>query len=183
MSNVLSDATQRELALKFWVAATGEEPMAADNRTRESTLAQMRPCNAFELAGAAAGSSADAPQMGKASKQAACEVGLEDDGAPRGGPRNRMARIAARAASLEEIQRFAAMSGRTNVLRICKLSLESVAPGFRCCGNFPELAGRGHFSSSEEAVLAWSAYLSAGSAFQMSLPHLGKACIVLGCSL
>ena len=99
MSNVLSDATQRELALKLWVAAAAEEPMAAGDRTRETTLAQMHPCNAFELAGAVAGGLADAPQMVKASEQAAREVGLEGDGGPRGGPRNKMARIAARAPS------------------------------------------------------------------------------------
>ena len=183
MSNALSDATQRELALKLWVAAAAEEPMAAGNRTRETTLAQMHPCNAFELAGAVAGSSADAPQMVKASEQAAREMGLEGDGAPRGGPRNKMARIAARAKSLEEIQRFAAMSGRTNVLRSCELSLKSVAPGIRCCVDFSELAGRERFFPSEEAVLARSAYVSAGSAFQISLLHLEKACILLGYSL
>ena len=66
MSNVSSEATRSQLALKLWIAATGEEPMAADTRTRESTLAQMDPCNALELAGAAAGRPEDASQMGKA---------------------------------------------------------------------------------------------------------------------
>ena len=143
----------------------------------------MNPRGAFELADVVAGGSADATLVGGASKEAVREVGLEDGEVSKGGPRNKMARIAARATWLEEIQRFAAMSGRTNVLRSCELSLKSVAPGIRCCGNFSDLAGREHFSSSEEAVLAWAAYLLAGSAFQMSLPHLEKACIALGYSL
>ena len=138
----------------------------------------MNPRNAFELADMVA----DAAQVGKASKQAAREVGQDDDEAYRGGPRNKMARIAARATSLGEIRRFEGTSGRTNVLRSCGLSSESVASGFRSRANFRQLAGREHFAPPDEAVLARLAYFSAGPAFQMYFPQQEKACILLGYS-
>ena len=102
MNNALSDAAKRQLALKLLIAATAEEPTAGDTRERELIFAQMNPRNASELADMVAGGSADASQMGEASKQAGREVGLKGDGAPRGGPRNKMARISASASSHEE---------------------------------------------------------------------------------
>ena len=102
MSNALSDAHQRQLALKLWMAATADAPTAPDKRRRGAALAQMSPRNAFELADMVAGGSVDATQMVKAPKEAAREVGLEGDEVSRGGRRNKMAKIAARATSLEE---------------------------------------------------------------------------------
>ena len=106
--------------------------MAADARRRELALAQTHPRSAFELADMVAGGSAGATLMGRASKEAAREVGLKDDEASRGGPGRKMAKKAARAGSLERIQRFGVTACRTNVMRSCELSLKSVASALRC---------------------------------------------------
>ena len=84
------------------------------------------------------------------------------------------------AESLGGVQLFKVTAGRTNVARSCELSLKSVASGIRRWGAFCELTGCERFPPSEEAVLAGSAYVSAGRTFQMYLPRLGKACILLG---
>ena len=91
MDDVLSDAQHRQLALKLWLASTAKEPMASDMRRRGLVLTQMNPRGAFELADIVAGGSVDATQMGQAYKEAAREVGLKDEGASRGGPRNKTA--------------------------------------------------------------------------------------------
>ena len=132
----------------------------------ELALARRSPRNAFELADMVAGGSADASQMGKASKQAAREVGLEDDEASRGGPRYEMTRVAARATSLEEIRRFEAMSGRTKVLRSCESSLRSVASGISCWGTSRELAGREHFLREKKRFWRGQRTLRRGAHFR-----------------
>ena len=94
-----------------------------------------------------------------------------------------MAKIAERAESLEEVQLFEALGGGANVMRSCELGLRLVASGTRCRGDFCELTGRQHPPSSEEAVLGWPAYLSAGRTSQQCLPHLEKPGIISGYSL
>ena len=92
----------------------------------------MNPRDAFELAGMIAGGSVESTQMGKASTDAARGVGLEDADDSGGGPRNKMAKVAARASSREDIQRSEATTGRANATRSCALSLKSVASGNIC---------------------------------------------------
>ena len=96
----------------------------------------MNPRNGSELADMIAGGSVESTQSGKVSADAAQEVGLEDAETSEGGTRNKMADVAARASSLEDILRFEAMTGRANVTRSCDLSLKSVASGIRYWGNF-----------------------------------------------
>ena len=136
MDNALSDAQHRQLAMKPRIAATAEKPSASDKRRRESILTQMNPRNGSELADMIAGGSVESTQSGKVSADAAQEVGLEDAETSEGGTRNKMADVAARASSLEDILRFEAMTGRANVTRSCDLSLKSVASGIRYWGNF-----------------------------------------------
>ena len=100
MDNAPSDAHRRLSALKLCLTSTAKKPMASDMRRRELVLAQMNPRSAIELAETVEGGSGDATRMGRAPREAAREVGLVDDKAPRGGPRNKMATIAARAASM-----------------------------------------------------------------------------------
>ena len=86
MNTALSDAQRRQLALKLWKAATAKEPMASDVQRRELVLTEMNPRSAFELADTAVEGPIDANQPGKAHKEAAREVGLEDEAASRWGP-------------------------------------------------------------------------------------------------
>ena len=131
MSSVLQDADRRQLALKLWLTATAKEPMASDMRRRELAIAQLRPRSAFEMADVIAGGWVDATQAGKASRQAARDVGLEDGGVTKGGPRSNMAKIAATAEYLERMQRLGALGGRAIVMRGCELSLTSAGSGIR----------------------------------------------------
>ena len=57
--------------------------------------------------------------MGAASKEAARDVGFEDDKAIKGGPRSTVAEIAARAEFLGRIQRFVSLGGGAFVIRSC----------------------------------------------------------------
>ena len=150
---------------------------------RELAVAGMNPRGAFELADMVAGGSMGAILMGRASIEAAREVGPEDDDTSKGGPKSKIAKIAATAGSLGQIQRFEATASRTVVTHWCELSLRSVAPGIRWRGNFSELTGREHFAPSEEVVLARPVYISAGRILQMYLQHLEKARLLLGRSL
>ena len=131
MNNVLTGAQHRQLAPKLWLDATAKEPMASDMRRRGPVLSQINPRGASELADMVAGGSAGATIIGRAPNGAARAVGLEDDEVSKEGPMNKMAKIAARAGSLEQIQRSEATAGGTNVTRNCELRLKSVAPGIR----------------------------------------------------
>ena len=180
MEEALKNAEHRQLALKLWLTATAKDPAATDMRRKELLLSLGNPKSAFEVADLVAGGSVNESCLGKAHLDAARNAGLEADEALQGGPRAKMAKVAARADSVEGILRFEATAGRTNVMRSCELSLKSVASGIRCWGTFCELTGREHFPPTEEGVLAWSAYFSGGRTFQMYLPHLEKACVLVG---
>ena len=69
--------------------------------------------------------------MVEASMEASRAVGFEHDEATTGGPRTKMARVAAQAEAMEHIQRLQAFAGRANFLRNCELSLKSVASEIR----------------------------------------------------
>ena len=157
--------------------------MAPDMGRRELALARLNPRSAFEIADMVAGGPAASTLMGRAPKEATREVGLEVDEAPEGGPRSKIAKISARAGSLDRIQRFGATAGRANGIRSREPSFKAVGSGIRFWGNFCELTAREHFSPSDEEVLAWSAYFSAGRTFRAYLPRLGEARILLGRSL
>ena len=92
----------------------------------------MNPLSALGAAGVVAGGSVDSTLMGRAPKEAARKVGQEEEEAPKGGPRSKMAKIAARAGSLKQIRRFEVTAGGENVMRSCELSSKSVASGIRC---------------------------------------------------
>ena len=77
-----------------------------------------------------------------------------------------MAKVALVAESVGQIQRFGALPGRANVLRIGELSLKCVAAALRFWGCFREITGWPDFPPSEEAALARPAYFSAGTTFQ-----------------
>ena len=146
-------------------------------------MAEINPNSAFDLAGRIAGASVDETRMVRASRNAASAAGINIDEILKGGPRRKTARIADRAESREQIQKFYAMGRRDNVMRSCDVSLKSVASGIRRRGSFCELSGRHHFPPTEEAVLARPAYFGAGRTFQMHPPHLEKACVVMGHNL
>ena len=118
--------------MKLWVAASAEDPRVSDKRRREMVLDQMNTRSAFVIADKIAGGPVGASVTGKASTDAARDVGLEIDVFSKGGPMNKMAKAAARASSLVEIQRFEAMTGRANVMKNCELSQQAVASGIRC---------------------------------------------------
>ena len=71
-------------------------------------------------------------ELGEAPEEASREIGFEPDRATTGGPRSKMAKVAARAESVEQIQRSEALLGGANVLRSCELSLKFAAAGPRC---------------------------------------------------
>ena len=79
-------------------------------------------------------------------------------GVARGVPRSHVAKVAARAEPVEQVDLSDALSGRANALRSWELSLKCVAAGARCWGRFREMTGRHHFSLSKEAAMARSAY-------------------------
>ena len=127
------------------MTATAKNPTAWGMRRRELAIGPPEPRSAFEVADMIAGGCIDATPMGKASRQAARGVGLEDGGVTEGGPRSKMAKFAATAEYLERVQRIGSLGGRANVMRRCELSLTSAGSGLRRGGNFLELAGRQHF--------------------------------------
>ena len=174
LEEVLKNAEHRQLAWKLWLAATAEDPAAGDMRRKELLLSLENPKSAFEVAELVADSSVNETSLGKAHLGAAGNAGLEADETLQGGPRAKMAKVAARAESVERILLFEATAGRTNVMRRCELSLKSVASGIRCWGTFCELTGREHSPPTEEGALASSADFSGGRTFQTYLPHLEK---------
>ena len=89
--------------------------MASDMRRRELTTARLDPRSAFGIADMMAGGSVDDNQMGEASREAARGVGLGAEEAHQGGPKSRMAKIAARAELLGPVQRFEAPGGGRTV--------------------------------------------------------------------
>ena len=183
MDDVLQNDEHKQLTLKLWLAATAKQTAASDMQRRDISLAEINTTSAFELADKIAGASVDETTMGRAAREAASAAGISADEIMKGGPRKKLARIADRAESSEQIQRFEAMGSRANIMRSCELSLKSVASGIRCWAHFCQNSGRQHFPPTEEAVLAWSAYFGAGRTFQMYLPHLEKACSMLGYDL
>ena len=148
-------------------------------RRRESAISQQNPRRLFEIADVTPGGSLGDTRMGKDSKEAARDAALEDNEVMKGGPRSKVAQIAARPEPLKRIRRFGALGGRASGARICELSLKAVASGIRSWGNFCGITGRQHFSPSEGASLARSARFFDGRAFQQHLPHLEKACVFL----
>ena len=76
MENAPQDALRRQLALKLWLTATAEEPIASDMRRGELPIAQLNPRSAFEMADVIAGG----PQMGKASGGKASRSKASNDG-------------------------------------------------------------------------------------------------------
>ena len=131
MDNVLRNEGRRRLSLKLWLAATAKEPLASDMRRRELAITQLNPQRAFEIADMIAGAPVDDAQMGEASKEAARDVGFEDDKAIKGGARSIVAKIAARVEYLRRIQRFESLGGGAVVIRSCELRSKSVASGIR----------------------------------------------------
>ena len=118
--------------------------------------------------------------MGRASRDAACSASIKLYEILEGGPRSKISKVAYKAESIEQIQKFEATGSRANVTRSCDLRLNLVAPGIGRWGNFCETSGRQHFPPAEEVVLAWSAYCAAGGTFQMYLPQLEIACFLSG---
>ena len=174
------------------MAATAKEPTASDVRMGELAISQLHPRSASEIADVLAGGSGDDRQIGRALKEAASEVGSEDDEAGQtskttktkgGGPRSKMAKIAVRDEYLGQIQRFESPGGWADVIRRCELSLESAASGIRRGGNFCVLTGRQNSPPSEEAALARSAFFATGRTPLQRLPHSEKACVCLICCL
>ena len=108
MDNAPQDAERRQLALKFWLAATAKDPTVSGRRVGEVAIDQLNTRGVAEVAAGIAGGSVGASQTGKTSREAARGVGFEDDGVVKGGPGSKMARLAARAEHLEQIQRLEA---------------------------------------------------------------------------
>ena len=55
MNDVPRKAKHRQLALKFWLAATAKEPVAANIRRRDLAIGQLNPRSAFGAADVRAG--------------------------------------------------------------------------------------------------------------------------------
>ena len=183
MNDVLQSDERKQPTLKLRLAAIAKSTAAADMGRGATSMAEIKLSSAFELAGAIAGASGDETRMGRASRDAAGAAGIDLEEMLGGGPRRKTARIADRAEPFERIQKFGAMGSRANVTRSCDLSLKPAASGIRCWGSFCEFSGRQHFPPTEEAVLAWSALFAARRTFQMYLPHLEKACSMMGRNL
>ena len=64
----------------------------------------MNPRSAFDIADMVAAGSIEGTRMGSADIEAARDAGLEADDATSGGPRAKMAKVAARAESMEKLQ-------------------------------------------------------------------------------
>ena len=95
-----------------------------------------------------AGNSLEATKLGREFREASAGIGLEPDDAATEGPRTKMARVAAKAGNVGQIQRFEALTRRANVLRSCVLSLKCVAAGIRFRACFCAMAGRQRFLQS-----------------------------------
>ena len=72
---------------------------------------------ACRLAETISGKSAESTSLGRATREGSIEVAFESDEATTGGPRGKMAKVAARAGSVERIHGFEPLSGRASVLR------------------------------------------------------------------
>ena len=139
MDEVLQNDEHKQLTLRLWLAATAKMTAASDMQRRDISMAEINPNSAFELADRITGTSVNETMMGQASRNAARAAGVEAEEMLKGGPRRKMAKIADKAESYEQIQKFEAMGSRANVMRGCDLSLKSVASGIRCWGSFCEL--------------------------------------------
>ena len=131
MNDVLQNDEHKQLTLKLWLAATAKLAAASDMQRRDISMAEINANSAFGLADRITGASVDETTMGRASGNAASAAGINADEMLKGGPRRKMARIADKAESREQIQKFEATGSKANVMRSCDLSLKSVASGIR----------------------------------------------------
>ena len=151
------EADRRQVALKFWPPATAEDPTASDMRRRELAAARLNPQSAVDTGDTVAGSSGGSTMMGGTSQDALWAVGSEDDGIATGDrERKRLTwrREPNRWQTFNVPSRREKSAERANVLRSRELSLKCAASGTTWWGYIAEMAGRRHFLSSEEAVLA-----------------------------
>ena len=176
--DALKGVAHRRLALKLRLAAQAECVAIVGNRHRELLLAEIHPTKASVMADSLVGESTQVTEFVRASKQTAERLGMSPGEGGSGGAK--MARAAERAACAEQMQKFQAVCERTNIPKSCDLSLKCVVAGVRRRGTFYDLRGRPRVPPTEEAVLAWSAYFSAGWTFQQYLPHLETARFFLG---
>ena len=130
---VRHEMERRQLAIKFWLAATAEVFRASDMRRRELSVVQLNLRSAFRVTDMLMGDSADSPRARRAFKAALTEVRFPPGGATVCGPRSHMVKVAARGEGVEHIQKFDALTVGANVLRSCELSLRCAwqqAPDF-----------------------------------------------------
>ena len=168
----MKEMVQRELAWTLWLAAKAKCVDRMNIRPKKMVIAEICPQNAFTSADRLVGASTQGSDFGGASTRAAQRLGIDSVEEALPGPRAKMAGVADNAETIEQIQKFEAFSGRSNISESCDLNLKCVAAGIRCWGTFGDLRGRPHFPPKEQAVLARSAYFPAGSTFQQYLPHL-----------
>ena len=96
----------------------------SDVRRKGLAIGRLNPRSAFQLAALSPGKSAESALRGLGLRDAPSAAGLEPGEATTGGPRVRVAEVAARAESAGHIRRFEALLERENVLRSCELSLK-----------------------------------------------------------
>ena len=124
-----------------------------DFRPKKMTIAEICPRNATLLPDRLVGESTQESDVGRAPTQAAEGLGADPGEGSPSGPRDKMARVADKAETVERTQKVEVFIGRSNFSKGCDLSLTCVAPRIRCWGAVRDLRGRPHFPPTEEAVL------------------------------
>ena len=106
MDEVLQNDEHKQLTLRLWLAATAKMTAASDMQRRDISMAEINPNSAFELVDRITGTSVNETMMGRASRNAARAAGVEAEEMLKGGPRRKMAKIADKAESYEQIQKI-----------------------------------------------------------------------------
>ena len=123
----LKDARQRQLLLRLRFSVTAKNVRHLDSRRGETSLAESNTQNASQLVDMLARGSTEGSSIWRAS------VLPQHPGEPiGGGPRTKVANIAATADTVEQIRRYETIAGKVNILEWCNLGLKCVAPGIRC---------------------------------------------------
>ena len=100
-NDALELAEHRQLGLKLSLAATARDSDTSDMHGRKLAIAQLNPRAAYELVDMITGKFLGTAKLGEATKKAEREIGCEPDEATTGGPRSKMAKVAAGAESAE----------------------------------------------------------------------------------
>ena len=113
--------------------------------------------------------------VGRAHWDAAAAGGAPQEEAPQMGPRTKLQGVSANAAGGDQIHLLTGTGARLTVLRDGEASLRLSASGEEYRERFRDLTHRPHILLLEEAVLAWSSFLTPVLTFALFSAHLEKA--------